>query len=105
MGKNDVFIGFDADPRNLELARKELENLQTQTQIILIHANFSELRAKLSEHGIEKITGIYYDLGMSSLHFDEASRGFSFRQEGPLDMRLNPEIKGTAHDILLKASE
>jgi len=62
MNPNDIFIGFDADERNLVLARQNLEALNTKTQIILIQANFSELTEKLAEHEIHKITGIYYDL-------------------------------------------
>ena len=62
MNPGDIFIGFDADERNLELATKKLEAIQTKTQIILIHSNFSHLTEKLAEHNVHSITGIYYDL-------------------------------------------
>jgi 16S rRNA (cytosine1402-N4)-methyltransferase len=62
MNPGDIFVGFDADERNLKLASEKLEALQTKTQIILIHSNFESLREKLLEHNIESITGIYYDL-------------------------------------------
>lgn len=68
MNSGDIFIGFDADKRNLSLAKQKLDQLQTQTknspqvQIILIHSNFAELQVKLMEHNIHHITGIYYDL-------------------------------------------
>ncbi len=100
MHPNDIFIGFDADQRNLELARKKLYELKTQTKIVLIHSNFENLTEKLQEHNIHSITGIYYDLGVSSLHFDEAERWFSLRLEGPLDMRFDTRQKKRASDVL-----
>ncbi len=111
MNPKDIFIWFDADERNLVLAKERLEQLQTKTQstqgvkIILIQANFSELTEKLAEHGIQKITGIYYDLWVSSLHFDEAQRGFSLRLDGPLDMRFDTNTGRTAADIINYSEE
>jgi len=105
MNPNDIFIGFDADERNLVLARQNLEALNTKTQIILIQANFSELTEKLAEHEIHKITGIYYDLWVSSLHFDEAERWFSLRLEWPLDMRFDTKSWRTAADIINYSEE
>lgn len=100
MNPDDIFIGFDADERNLKLAAKKLESLQTKTKIILIHSNFNNLQEELANIGIEEITGIYYDLWVSSMHFDEAERGFSLRLDGPLDMRFDTRSWKTAADIL-----
>lgn len=105
MNPGDIFIGFDADSRNLELAQDKLEKIQTKVQIILIHSNFEKLELALKNHGIISYTGIYYDLGVSSLHFDEAERWFSLRLDGPLDMRFDTASWKTAADILNYAEE
>jgi 16S rRNA (cytosine1402-N4)-methyltransferase len=105
MNPGDIFIGFDADERNLKLAHVKLEALKTQTEIILIHSNFAHLEEELTKRDIHSITGIYYDLGVSSMHFDEAERGFSLRLEGPLDMRFDTREWKTAADVLNYSQE
>lgn len=105
MNPGDIFIGFDADERNLKLAREKLNELKTQIQIVLIHSNFENLKQELAKHNITSITGIYYDLWVSSMHFDEAERWFSLRLEGPLDMRFDTRSWKTAADILNYSEE
>lgn len=100
MNPGDIFIGFDADTRNLVLARERLEKLKTKIQIVLIHSNFENLKEELIKHDIVSVTGIYYDLGVSSMHFDEAERWFSLRLDGPLDMRFDTDSGATAADVL-----
>lgn len=77
-----------------KILRQQKKRIQTQIQgniptLIFIHSNFSNLREQLLTKNIESITALYYDLGVSSMHFDEADRGFSLRSDGPLDMRFD----------------
>lgn len=102
MNKWDTFIWFDADIKNLELAKIRLDevNKNNKVEIILINSNFINLKKELEERWYNKITGIYYDLWLSSLHLDEADRWFSFMLNWPLDMRLDKTKWKTAADIV-----
>lgn len=94
MNPGDLFIWFDADERNLVLATQRLQeiNKDNKVELILIHSNFVHLKDELAKRNISEITWIYYDLWLSSLHIDQAERWFSFRSEGPLDMRFDATI-------------
>lgn len=89
MNSGDIFIWFDADIRNLSLAKENLKWVNDGVKKIFINSNFVNLKEELENAWIDKITWIYYDLGISSLHVDDATRWFSFRYEGPLDMRFD----------------
>lgn len=105
MQQGDIFIGLDADKRNLEIAQKRLNAVDSQAEIILIESNFRYLWDELRKRNITHCTSIYYDLWVSSLHFDEAERGFSLRLEWPLDMRFDISRGRTARDVLNYAEE
>ncbi len=110
----DIMIWFDADYKNLELAKKrielELQNInfienkkdkkKDKLNFILINSNFWNLKKQLENIWITEITWIYYDLGLSSLHLDEAERWFSFMKNWPLDMRLDKTSGETASQIV-----
>ena len=102
LNSGDILIWFDADIKNLELARQRLDTVSKEkwVDIILINSNFVQLKEELTNKWIEKITWIYYDLWLSSLHLDEADRWFSFMLDGPLDMRLNKSHGKKASDIV-----
>jgi 16S rRNA (cytosine1402-N4)-methyltransferase len=69
------------------------------------HARFSELRAELAELGIERVHGVLLDVGVSSPQIDDPARGFSFRRDGPLDMRMDPTRGESAAEFLARADE
>ena len=97
-------IGIDQDAAAIALARKRLAKFGER--ITFIHANFADLHRVLNEAGIGKVDGVLADLGVSSLQFDSEQRGFSFRFDAPLDMRMNAESDvPTAADLLATLSQ
>lgn len=98
----DIFIGFDADDKNLKFASNRLKPLIEEKKIEshFIHSNFLHLKKELEKRGINEITGIYYDLWISSMHVDEAERWFSFKNDGPLDMRYDKSEWRNAYDVV-----
>lgn len=93
-------VALDADPAAAARAA-ELGD----SRLTFVQANFRELSRVLDDLGIEQIDGVLFDLGVSSMHFDEAARGFSFRESAPLDMRMNPHAGRSAYEILMTSSE
>ena len=91
-------LGLDADPR--AIARVEKRLARFGSRVVLVHANFRHLESVAKAQGFHQVDGILFDLGVSSYHFDEADQGFSFRKEGPLDMRLDPTRGPSAADIV-----
>ncbi len=105
--------GIDADRRNLDQARELLtkfcaeNDLDFGAKMHFINDNFEHLE-EVAQSVLKKekrLDGILFDLGISSVHVDDPARGFSFMREGPLDMRLNPDQKLTAADIINTYSE
>jgi 16S rRNA (cytosine1402-N4)-methyltransferase len=92
-------IGIDQDTEAIRYAQVRLERFGDR--VTIVYSNFSNVRAALRDAGIEKVDGILADLGVSSLQFDSETRGFSFRFDAPLDMRMDPDAGGeTAAEML-----
>lgn len=102
-GPGGQLLGIDADPAAVALARQQLAPYGDR--VTLIQGNFRDLGAIAAQARVEQTDGILMDLGMSSVQLGAPSRGFSFWQEGPLDMRYDPTSGETAADLLALASE
>ena len=107
LGAEGHLIGFDRDPEALELARTRLQALSSELgenspKLTLHHAEFSRIEEFLKPGTVD---GILADFGTSSMHLDQAHRGFSFQADGPLDMRMNSAQTLTAAQVVNQADE
>jgi 16S rRNA (cytosine1402-N4)-methyltransferase len=96
-------IGLDRDTAALGIAAQSLSGWQDRVE--LVHADFRELPAVLATRGIDVMAGCLADLGVSSMQFDAEGRGFSFRRDEPLDMRMDQTQGPTAADLLADTGE
>jgi 16S rRNA (cytosine1402-N4)-methyltransferase len=96
-------IGIDLDPANLEIARQALQARYGSLE--LYHNNFAALPTVLAQAGVERVDGIVADLGVASPQIDDPARGFSYRQPGPLDMRMDPTRGQPASSLINHLSE
>ena len=103
IGESGVLIGIDLDPQALNAARQNLEGVPCR--VILARGNYGDMAVILEEAGYPNPNGILFDFGVSSHQLDTAERGFTYRAEAPLDMRMDPDGPVTAADILNTASE
>ncbi len=95
-------LGIDLDAKSLEQVEKEIEetSFEVGKDLILAQGNFKDIEKIAKENGFEKVAGIIFDLGVSSYQIDTASRGFSFQEDGPLDMRMSKDLGVTAADLV-----
>lgn len=94
-------VGIDQDPQALEAAGEALADFGGRVK--LVRGSFSGLAGHLATLGINRIDGVLLDIGVSSYQLDTAARGFSFREDGPLDMRMDPDGPLTAADVLAES--
>ncbi len=103
LGAHGKLLALDRDPQACDAARKRFKN---EARIQIAKGPFSMLGQIIDSQGLTgKLNGILFDLGVSSPQLDEAQRGFSFRQEGPLDMRMDPQTGESAAQWLSHAGE
>lgn len=91
-------IGIDRDAEAIAAAGKRLEDYSDK--VTLVNASFAQIKDVLSDLGIDKVDGIIFDLGVSSYQLDNAQRGFTYRFDAPLDMRMSQSDTLTASDIV-----
>ncbi len=96
-------LGTDVDQEALKRADVVLKPLGGRYE--LVRANYAQARSLLAERGVVAADAVFLDLGVCSLHFDEARRGFSVWKDGPLDMRMDPDAEETAADIVNQWAE
>ncbi|MBO4310723.1 MAG: 16S rRNA (cytosine(1402)-N(4))-methyltransferase RsmH [Lachnospiraceae bacterium] len=97
-----TLIGIDQDEEALSAAKERLKEFEN---VIYVHSNFENIKEILKNQGIEGVDGIMADLGVSSYQFDNPERGFSYRFDAPLDMRMNKENEISAYEIVNGYSE
>ncbi|MBN2047574.1 MAG: 16S rRNA (cytosine(1402)-N(4))-methyltransferase RsmH [Anaerolineaceae bacterium] len=100
---NGRLLGLDLDPLAIQIAAERLNSFQGR--FTLLQESYVNLRHAMERIGWDKADGIVIDLGVSSMQLDLAQRGFSFREDGPLDMRFNPETGTSAAELLSSLSE
>ncbi|RQR56733.1 16S rRNA (cytosine(1402)-N(4))-methyltransferase RsmH [Burkholderia sp. Bp9125] len=99
LGPAGRLIAFDKDPRAIETAQG-IED----ARFSIVHDSFASMQGALAARGVEKVSGVLLDLGVSSPQVDDPQRGFSFRADGPLDMRMDPTSGESAAEWLARAS-
>ena len=102
LGSQGRLIVFDKDPQAIEAAQKLAEQ---DGRVTVVHDGFSSFQTTLDKLGIEEIDGALFDLGISSPQIDDGARGFSFRFDAPLDMRMDPTRGMSAAEWIATASE
>lgn len=96
-------IGIDQDAAAIEAAGIRLKDFHDR--LTIVRSNYCEMKSRLQELGIDKVDGIMLDLGVSSYQLDTPERGFSYREDAPLDMRMDRRQSLTAKDIVNEYSE
>lgn len=103
LGDKGVFIGIDQDEAAIEAAGERLRDFGEK--VTIVRSNYRDMRSQLAKLGITKVDGIVLDLGVSSYQLDTADRGFSYRVDTALDMRMDQRQAMTARDIVNDYSE
>jgi 16S rRNA (cytosine1402-N4)-methyltransferase len=96
--ENARLVGIDRDPQAIELAGRRLARFPDR--VTLVHAVYDRIPEVLADLGLRRVQGILLDLGVSSLQLDEASRGFAYASDAPLDMRMDRTTQTTAAEVL-----
>lgn len=106
MDKDATLFSFDQDLDAYQnMLESHSDDIAQDERFVFVRSNFRYLKNWMRYHGVEQIDGLLADLGVSSHHFDDENRGFSFRFDSPLDMRMNKGATQTAADVVNNYSE
>jgi 16S rRNA (cytosine1402-N4)-methyltransferase len=94
-------LGIDFDPQILEELRQKVKGTKFERRLILVCDNFANLEAVAEKHGFVGVSGVLFDLGLSSWHLEASGRGFSLWRNEPLDMRYNPQSNPLTAETIL----
>lgn len=103
VGPSGTVIGLDVDEDALGAANERLSS--AECKVIIYKSSYAQLDSVLGKIGIDGVDGILFDLGVSSFQLDEADRGFTYKQDAPLDMRMDKSLRRTAEDIVNDCAE
>lgn len=103
LSANGRLIGIDQDEAAIKAATARLQEFRDR--VTIVRSNYCNMREELAKLGITSVDGVILDLGVSSYQLDEASRGFTYREDAPLDMRMDQRQALTAKDIVNEYSE
>jgi 16S rRNA (cytosine1402-N4)-methyltransferase len=101
LNPNAVLIGLDVDSSSVDYCK---QNIQIPQKSILVNSNYSEIKKVCFRNGYTKVNGVLIDLGISSFELNNPERGFTYREDGPLDMRFSPQTIESAEHFINTAS-